>query len=897
MKKYLLTMLIATMFAFIGCTEAVTGDTVDNDNTKTEETKEEEKETTASYTVEHYQQNIENDEFTLVNDDTEEKSGKIGEDTKAIAKTYEGFTAKTVTQEKIADGGSTVVKIEYTRNVVTLTFDTDGGSEIESKSGKYGAELTVEAPTKEGYTFNSWNPALPTSFPAADTAYKAKWAIEGDYTITYELYEGTNAESNPVSYNVETATITLAEATKENYVFDGWYTDENFTEENKVTTIEKGSTGDITLYAKWIELITASNVAEKIAALTEKGTHTIKVTGTISSSTISEIKEALEDLDNGIYVNLDLSETTGLYSIENEAFSNCDELAGISIPDSVTSIGESAFGYCNKLTSVTIGKGVTEIGDYAFYSCSKLTTATVGSGVTNVGYSIFGSCSDLTTLTINTADNCLYSKNTYNESIITLEYYDSNAKKITISDKVSYIDSDAFDYCNGIEEIVIGNGINSFDYLPIKDNTTLKSITIGNKITKISSTEFSGCTGLTSVTIGSGVTTLYGSAFSDCKNLESVIIDENNTSFKSSGNYILSKDGTKLVFWFGNLTELTIPDGITSISGGAFYNCTDLTNVTIPNSVTSISSSAFSGCTGLASMTIPNSVTSIGNYAFENCTGLTSMTIPDSVTSIGAAAFQNCTNLTSVTIGSGLSSSYPSMFNGCTNLTTLTVSDSNTYLKSNGNCIYNKDETKFILCANGLTEVTILDTVTAIGGSAFYGCTNLTNVTIPSGVTKIDSSTFQGCTSLTSVTIPSGVTAIGYSAFEGCTSLASITIPSGVTKIANSTFKDCTGLTSVTIPENVTEIDGFAFSGCTGLTSVTIPANVTKIAWYTFQGCTSLTNITFADTTSTWYYTSSSDYTDGTTIDVTDAATNATNLTSTFSYYSKYWYKEASSIE
>ena len=867
MKKYLLAMLIATMFAFIGCTEAVT-DTGDNDNTKTEET------TTASYTVEHYQQNIENDEFTLVNDDTEEKSGKIGEDTKAIAKTYEGFTAKTVTQEKIADGGSTVVKIEYTRNVVTLTFDTDGGSEIESKSGKYGAELTVEAPTKDGYTFNSWNPALPTSFPAADTAYKAKWAIEGDYTITYELYEGTNAESNPVSYNVETATITLAEATKENYVFDGWYTDENFTDENKVTTIEKGSTGDITLYAKWIELITASNVAEKIAALTEKGTHTIKVTGTISSSTISEIKEALEDLYNGIYVNLDLSETTGLTSIDEKAFDDCDGLAGISIPDSVTAIGKNAFDDCDSLTSITIGDKVTSIGEKAFYDCDSLISITIGNGVTNVGYSIFDYCSSLTTLTINTADNCLYSKNIYNESIITLAYYDSNAKKITISDKVKYIDSDAFDYCNGIEEIVTGNGINSFDYLPIKDNTTLKSITIGNKITEISSTEFSGCTGLTSVTIGSGVTTLYGSAFSDCKNLESVIIDENNTSFKSSGNYILSKDGTKLVFWFGNLTELTIPDGITSIS-----------------------SSAFSGCTGLTSMTIPNSVTSIGNYAFENCTGLTSMTIPDSVTSIGAAAFQNCTNLTSVTIGSGLSSSYPSMFNGCTNLTTLTVSDSNTYLKSNGNCIYNKDETKFILCANGLTEVTILDTVTAIGGSAFYGCTNLTNVTIPSGVTKIDSYTFQGCTNLTSVTIPSGVTAIGYSAFEGCTSLANVTIPSGVTEIASSTFKDCTGLTSVTIPENVTEIDGFAFSGCTGLTSVTIPANVTKIAWYAFQGCTNLESITFADTTSTWYYTSSSDYTDGTAIDVTDAATNATNLTSTFSYYSKYWYKEASSIE
>ena len=854
MKKYLLAMLIATMFAFIGCTEAVT-DTVDTENTKTEETKEEEKETTASYTVEHYQQNIENDEFTLVNDDTEEKSGKIGEDTKAIAKTYDGFTAKTVTQEKIADGGSTVVKIEYTRNVVTLTFDTDGGSEIKSKSGKYGTELTVEAPTKDGYTFNSWNPALPTSFPAADTAYKAKWAIEGDYTITYELYEGTNAESNPVSYNVETATITLAEATKENYVFDGWYTDENFTEENKVTTIEKGSTGDITLYAKWIELITASNVAEKIKALTEKGTHTIKVTGTISSSTISEIKEALQSLSSKIYVNLDLSETTGLYSIENEAFSNCDELAGISIPDSVTSIGKNAFDDCDSLTSITIGNGVTEIGNYAFYSCSKLTTATVGSGVTNVGYSIFGSCSDLTTLTINTADNCLYSKNTYDESIITLKYYDSNAKKITISDKVSYIDSDAFDYCNGIEEIVIGNGINSFDYLPIKDNTTLKSITIGNKITKISSTEFSGCTGLTSVTIGSGVTTLYGSAFSDCKNLESVIIDENNTSFKSSGNYILSKDGTKLVFWFGNLTELTIPDGITSISGGAFYNCTDLTNVTIPNSVTSISSSAFSGCTGLTSMTIPNSVTSIGNYAFENCTGLTSMTIPDSVTEIGGSAFEGCT---------------------------------------------------------GPTSVTIPDSVTEIGGSAFKDCTGLTSVTIPDSVTEIASYAFEGCTGLTSVTIPDSVTEIGYSAFEGCTGLTSVTIGSGLSDFDPSMFNGCTNLTTLTVSENnsnyessgnciyrkggwqivlcaktlteftipygVTSIGGSAFKDCTSLTSITIPSNVDGIRNNAFENCTSLTSITFVGST-TWYCWTSKNTI---AIDVTDAATNAENLTGTY---------------
>ena len=70
---------------------------------------------------------------------------------------------------------------------------------------------------------------------------------------------------------------------------------------------------------------------------------------------------------------------------------------------------------------------------------------------------------------------------------------------------------------------------------------------------------------------------------------------------------------------------------------------------------------------------------------------------------------------------------------------------------------------------------------------------------------------------------------------------------------------------------------------------------MTSIGESAFGYCYKLTSVTFADTTSTWYYTSSNDYTDGTAIDVTDAATNATSLTET--YYSKYWYKEASSIE
>ena len=119
-----------------------------------------------------------------------------------------------------------------------------------------------------------------------------------------------------------------------------------------------------------------------------------------------------------------------------------------------------------------------------------------------------------------------------------------------------------------------------------------------------------------------------------------------------------------------NLTNLVIPDSVTSIGDSAFVNCTRLTSITIPDSVTSIGSDAFYCCTRLTSITIPKSVTSIGSYAFSYCTSLKSVTIPDSVTSIGSSGtFWNCTSLTSITIPNSVTSIGYNAFSGCNNLT------------------------------------------------------------------------------------------------------------------------------------------------------------------------------------------------------------------------------------
>ena len=148
---------------------------------------------------------------------------------------------------KVATGGGEEAPL------VTLTFDAGEGSFKEGKTltltGKAGEAFTLtESPEREGYDLTGWDPALPEKYPEKDTEYTAVWVKEGVFTITYELNGGTNVPENPASYNVVTETITLKDPVNPGYTFAGWYTAGN----SPVTKIPQGSTGNITLYAKWV---------------------------------------------------------------------------------------------------------------------------------------------------------------------------------------------------------------------------------------------------------------------------------------------------------------------------------------------------------------------------------------------------------------------------------------------------------------------------------------------------------------------------------------------------------------------------------------------------------------------------------------------------------------------
>lgn len=153
-----------------------------------------------NYTVKHYQQNVDNDNYVLVA--TETKTGLTNSLISAnLKQKYDGFTALNYnTDVKIAADGSTIVEIKYDRNYYMLSLNLDGGFGVEPIYARYGAAITLGEPTKAGYTFTGWDKSVPTNMPANDVTLTAQWKVDdrADYLVQYWL---ENANDNDYSYD------------------------------------------------------------------------------------------------------------------------------------------------------------------------------------------------------------------------------------------------------------------------------------------------------------------------------------------------------------------------------------------------------------------------------------------------------------------------------------------------------------------------------------------------------------------------------------------------------------------------------------------------------------------------------------------------------------------------
>ena len=329
---------------------------------------------------------------------------------------------------------------------------------------------------------------------------------------------------------------------------------------------------------------------------------------------------------------------------------------------------------------------------------------------------------------------------------------------------VTSIGQAAFKSCESLTSVTIPNSVTSIGSATFCYCGSLTSITIPNTVTSIGDTAFYNCSSLTSVTIGNSVRSIGGFAFSVCSSLTSVTIPNSVTSIgRDAFDYCIGLTSVHIsdvAAWCSISFENADANPL-CYSHKLYLNGTLVTNLVIPNSVTSIRSYAFEYCSSLTSVTIPNSVTSIGKYAFYGCSSLTSVTIGNSVTSIGERTFDGCSGLTSVTIGNSVTSIGDDAFAFCTSLTSVYISDIAAWCAINfvnvtSNPLYYAHELYQKIVSDIDIYAVALDLV------------------IPNSITCIKNYTFCGYSSLTSVTIPNSVTSIGEYAFYYCSSLTSV---------------------------------------------------------------------------------------------------------------------------
>lgn len=230
------------------------------------------------------------------------------------------------------------------------------------------------------------------------------------------------------------------------------------------------------------------------------------------------------------------------------------------------------------------------------------------------------------------------------------------------------------------------------------------------------------------------------------------------------------------------MSSITIPATVTKIESDAFFCCKGLQNIYIPDSVELIAAMAFEECSGLKTIRLPNSLKLIGAMAFSGCSALTTISIPNSVTKIGNTAFK-----------------------GCVSLKTLFFEDDDNWLEFEDHG-WNEDvfyecplETVYLgrnieyraspfKAKTTLKNLTIGNTVTYIGSSAFEQCEGLKSVIIPNSVTEIDSSAFAHCQNLTSVTLSPSLEFLGSFVLCYCPNLRSITYLSESPKTFSSRY-------------------------------------------------------------------------------------------------------------
>ena len=456
-----------------------------------------------------------------------------------------------------------------------------------------------------------------------------------------------------------------------------------------------------------------------------------------------------------------------------------DETGTLTIPSSVTKIGSGAFANSasdgQALKKIIIPGYVKEIAPDAFSYNTTLEEVVMEDGIEKVGDRAFKGCTAL--------------------------------KEISFPDSVTSIGSSCLRDCSNLIEMKLSKNIITIPDHFCRNNWNLTNIEIPEGVTKIEYKAFSGCSKITLLSLPSTLQTIDGTALENMTNLTEINIPSSNEYLKFNDGLLLSKDGTKLYYALLSLQTITIPEGVTTISGEIFAG-SKATKVKIPNTLTGITGVLFNGMNYLTKIEInednPNYKLVDGNLYSKNgetlikyiVTNETEITIPEGVKrlttrcitsskvkqlnlpttleTIDNWALNSATGLTLIELPQNVKTLEPTSFPLNAKLR---VAEENENLKSvNDTMILSKDGKTLYATSKAGGEFEIPETVETIYSYAFYSNTKMQQITIHEGVKSIGSNAFESCTNLSKITIPNTVTSIASSAFVNCSNLKEIRI-------------------------------------------------------------------------------------------------------------------------